>query len=223
LLPPTLTAVFKAIPADREISSCQGDLLGRKAAVRKAVIRGFAKRPGFCTAGRVVYFGLKHRNTKAVIRGFAKRTGLRTAGTVVHFELKHRKTKAVIRGFAKRPGHRTAGTVVHFELKHRKTKAVVRGFAKRPGFCTAGTVLYFELKHWKTKEKKWSTLGWTYMHKEGFIKLVDGEAMVRTEAQGMHMYEKPLDFRSHFRQASMRKIKPLGEVPDLFLRFSEAA
>ena len=86
----------------------------------------------------------------------------------------------------------------------------------------AGTVVYFELKHWKAKEKKWSTLGWTYMHKEGFLKIVDGEPKVRTEAQGLHLYEKPLDFRSHFRQASMRKMKPLAEVPDLFLRFSEA-
>ncbi len=86
----------------------------------------------------------------------------------------------------------------------------------------AGTVVYFELRHWKAKEKKWSTLGWTYMHKEGFLKIVDGEPKVRTEAQGLHLYEKPLDFRSHFRQASMRKMKPLAEVPDLFLRFSEA-
>ncbi len=86
----------------------------------------------------------------------------------------------------------------------------------------AGTVVYFELKHWKTKEKKWSTLGWTYMPKERFIKLVDGEPTVRTEAQGMHMYAKPLDFQAHFRQASMRKLKPLGDVPDLFLRFSQA-
>lgn len=85
----------------------------------------------------------------------------------------------------------------------------------------ADAVVYFELKHWKSKEKKWSTLGWTFVHKETFIKVVDGRATVRTEAQGLHLYEKPLDPESHFRQKAMRKLKPLNEAPDLFLKVSE--
>lgn len=81
--------------------------------------------------------------------------------------------------------------------------------------------MYFELKHWKSKEKKWSTLAWTFVAKEAFLKMVDGVPRVRNEAQGMHLYEKPLDPRSHFRQGSMRKLKPISESPDFFLRVSE--
>ena len=82
--------------------------------------------------------------------------------------------------------------------------------------------MYFELKHWKSKEKKWSTLGWTFVHKESLVRLVDGHPQVRVESQGLHLYEKPLDPRSHFRQASMRKLKPLSDTPDLFINISEA-
>ena len=90
------------------------------------------------------------------------------------------------------------------------------------GVLSAGAVMYFELKHWKSKEKKWSTLGWTFVHKESLIRLVDGQPQVRVESQGLHLYEKPMDPRSHFRQASMRKLRPLSDTPDLFIKISEA-
>lgn len=66
-------------------------------------------------------------------------------------------------------------------------------------------------------------MGWTYRHKTNFVKLVDGVKCVRTEAQGMNLYEKPINFTSHFKQSAMRKMRPLStSSPDLYLRVAEA-
>lgn len=87
----------------------------------------------------------------------------------------------------------------------------------------ADSCIYFELKQFKVKEKKWSTMGWTYRHKINFVKVVDGVKCIRTEAQGLNLYEKPIDLRSHFKQSAMKKMRPLSTTsPDFYLRVAEA-
>ena len=67
------------------------------------------------------------------------------------------------------------------------------------------------MDYWKSKEKKWSTLGWTFVPDSPWWM---GSPKSASSPRACTFTRSPWS-RSHFCQASLRKLKPLGDTPDL--------
>ena len=108
------------------------------------------------------------------------------------------------------------------------------------GEHAAGSALFFEVRHYKAQEKRFSTLGWSYLPVEVLLEAGGASPQsfgaslrgtrVRTGPVYMNLYAKPVDERAHVRLlhqtvgagVGRKGPKPLSRNHDLFIHVSAA-